>query len=177
LDFTIFLNEIQQPRVEPFVLDLNRSEPITTANLLQSRRVFPDGAKSSSRACWYICSPMPMRGLIIRSPYIDWILEGKKTWEIRGSNSHVRGKIALIRSGSGLVVGTCKLVGVVGPLTLRELKKHASKLGRTSSEIRSKPYEKTYAWALSNAVRLKHPRRYKHRPGAVIWVRLPFGNL
>lgn len=120
---------------------------------------------------------MPMRGLIIRSPYVDWILAGKKTWEIRGSKTQIREKIALIQSGSGLVVGTCKLVGVAGPLTLRDLKKHASKLGRTSSEIRAKPYEKTYAWVLSNAKRLKHPRRYKHRPGAVIWVKLPLGNL
>jgi hypothetical protein len=52
---------------------------------------------------------MISRGLIIGSPYIDWILAGKKTWEIRGSYTHVQGKIALIRSGSGLVVGTCEV--------------------------------------------------------------------
>jgi predicted transcriptional regulator len=113
-----------------------------------------------------------MRGLIIRSPYVEWILDGKKTWEIRGSNSHVRGKIALIRSGSGLVVGTCNLVDVMGPLSLLELKQNAAKLGKKRSEISATSYEKTYAWVLSNAKRLKHPRRYKHRPGAIIWVKL-----
>lgn len=107
-----------------------------------------------------------MRGPTIRTPYIDWILEGKKAWGIRGSNTQVRGKVAFVRCGSGLVVGTCRLIGVVGPLMLRELMKHASKLGKISSEIRTKPYEKTYAWVLSNATKLKYPRRYQHRPPA-----------
>jgi len=31
------------------------------------------------------------------------ILAGKKTWEIRGRKTHVRGKIALIRGGSHLI--------------------------------------------------------------------------
>ena len=114
-----------------------------------------------------------MRGLIIRSPFIDWILEGKKTWEIRGRDVSFRERIGLIRGGSGLVVGTCNLADVVGPLSLRELRDNASKLGITRSEISAKPYEKTYAWVLSNATNLKRPRPYVHPPGAIIWVRLP----
>jgi hypothetical protein len=42
-----------------------------------------------------------MKGLIVKSPWIELILEGKKTWEIRGSNTKIRGPIALIKSGSG----------------------------------------------------------------------------
>ena len=64
-----------------------------------------------------------MRGLIIGTPYIDWILAGKKTWEIRGSAVNFREKIGLIRSGSGLVLATCDLVDVVHPVT------HVSGLG------------------------------------------------
>jgi hypothetical protein len=60
-----------------------------------------------------------MRGLLIRSPWIEEILRGRKTWEIRGSNTNIRGRIGLIRSGSGLVVGTCDLVDVEGPLYAR----------------------------------------------------------
>jgi hypothetical protein len=115
---------------------------------------------------------MISRGLIIGSPYIDWILAGKKTWEIRGSYTHVLGRIALIRSGSGLVVGTCELVDVVGPLTLQKLRTNASKLNRSKSEIRSLPYETTYAWVVRDVRKLKRPRRYKHPLGAVIWVKL-----
>lgn len=113
-----------------------------------------------------------MNGLIIRSPFVDWILAGKKTWEIRGCYTHVRGKIALIRGGSGLIVGTCELVSVVGPLTLRELRKNARKLAELKSEITSLSYETTYAWGLKNARKFRRPRRYKHPSGAVIWVKL-----
>ena len=115
---------------------------------------------------------MHFRGLIIRTPYVDWILAGKKTWEIRGRNTHVRGRIALIRGGSALIVGTCKITNVIGPLTLRELRKNASKLAEPKSEIKSLPYETTYAWVLKNVRKLKRPRRYRHPSGAIIWVKL-----
>src|SRR5271169_2519874 len=45
--------------------------------------------------------PGMLSGLLIRSPYIDWILVGAKTWEIRGSSTAKRGRIALIQSGPG----------------------------------------------------------------------------
>ncbi len=51
-----------------------------------------------------------MKGLIIRKTWIDYILEGKKTWEIRGCKTNIRGQIELIQSGSGLVIGCCEIV-------------------------------------------------------------------
>ena len=45
-----------------------------------------------------------MKGLISKSPHVENILSGKKTWEIRGSNTRIRGEIALIKSGSGTIV-------------------------------------------------------------------------
>jgi hypothetical protein len=44
-------------------------------------------------------------GLVIDKPWIDLILDGKKTWEMRSTLTKKRGKIALIRKGSkaGLV--------------------------------------------------------------------------
>ena len=51
-----------------------------------------------------------MKALIIKKPWIDNILDGKKTWEIRGSKTNIRGQIELIQSGSGLVVGSCEII-------------------------------------------------------------------
>src|SRR5688572_8826355 len=62
-----------------------------------------------------------MNGLVIRKQWLDLILAGRKTWEIRGSATRVRGPIALIESRSGTVVGVCKLTDCVGPMTLGEL--------------------------------------------------------
>jgi hypothetical protein len=68
-----------------------------------------------------------LRGLLIKEPWIGKILKGLKKWEIRGSKTNIRGTIALIRSGSGLIVGTCDLVDVKGPLILAEMRKNFDK--------------------------------------------------
>lgn len=112
-----------------------------------------------------------MRGLLIRKPFLDKILSGKKRWEIRGSPAQL-GPIALIESGSGSVVGQCELVEVMGPLTLQQLKANARKIGCSPSELTSQPYRRTYAWALKDAERLPKPVPYSHPYGAVVWVKL-----
>ncbi|WP_408011588.1 ASCH domain-containing protein [Pseudalkalibacillus sp. A8] len=38
------------------------------------------------------------------------MLDGRKTWEIRGTNPIIRGKIALIKSGTGMIFGTADLI-------------------------------------------------------------------
>lgn len=114
------------------------------------------------------------RGLLIRQPFADWIADGKKTWEIRGSASKVRGRIAIIASGTGTVVGTCELFAVEGPLTLGKFRSNGKKLNRQSSKIPgSLPYgDHTYAWVLRGAKRLRKPVHYDHPRGAVVWVKL-----
>lgn len=117
---------------------------------------------------------MDLKGLIIRAPYIDWILDGRKTWELRGSATKVRGPVALIQGGTGKVVGTCEISGVVGPLAVNDLRANAKKLNAKPSDF-SEPLhygDKTHAWVLSNVKRLKKPVPYQHPSGAVIWVRL-----
>ena len=49
----------------------------------------------------------------IREPWIDMILAGKKKWEIRSKFTKKIGPVALIRSGSGTVVGTACLAEVI----------------------------------------------------------------
>lgn len=111
-----------------------------------------------------------MKGVPIRSPWIDMILDREKTWEIRGKTSKYRGEIALIQSGSGTVVGVCDLVAVHGPLTEREYAKNSHKHG--NNEPYGLPYGNTYAWELANVRRLKKSVPYVHPSGAVTWVNL-----
>ncbi|MGP4062272.1 ASCH domain-containing protein [Halobacillus sp. H74] len=51
-----------------------------------------------------------MNGLLVKSPWIDLLLTGKKRWEIRGVNTKKRGRVGLIKSGSGMVFGTIDIV-------------------------------------------------------------------
>src|ERR1035441_1047339 len=113
-----------------------------------------------------------MRALLIRRPWIDMILDGEKTWEIRGSRTFVRGQIGLIASRTGTVVGVCDLVDCIGPLTAEEFRKNAKKVGVCPGEATLGRYRQTYAWVTAKPRSLKQPVPYEHPFGAVIWVRL-----
>ena len=56
------------------------------------------------------------RALIIKKEWVDKILSGGKTWEMRSTKTTVTGVIGLIESGSGLLVGEATLEGVGEPI-------------------------------------------------------------
>jgi hypothetical protein len=115
-----------------------------------------------------------MKGLIIKEPWIDLILSGEKVWEIRGTDTKIRGTIALIKSGSGTVVGLCDIKDVIGPLSLNKIRRSMPFHAIPSNKISNKlPYPKTYAWVLDNTICIRKPVSYHHPRGAVIWVNLP----
>ncbi|BAZ93750.1 uncharacterized protein FOKN1_1352 [Thiohalobacter thiocyanaticus] len=112
-------------------------------------------------------------GLVIDSPHIERILEGEKIWEMRSSRTATRGWIALIRKGSGTVVGVTRIVDVLGPLSLDERLAALDKHRIDEAQLRSGEVEKwVYAWVLEEAQPLPRPVAYQHRSGAVIWVTL-----
>lgn len=110
-----------------------------------------------------------MKALIIKKHWIDLILDRSKTWEIRGSNTQMRGQIELIQSGTGLVVGCCQIASCK-ELTLEEYQNSTGK--HRINDTNELPYKRTYAWIIKNAERYKEPRKYKHPKGAIIWVNL-----
>lgn len=113
-----------------------------------------------------------IRALLIRHPWIDMILDGKKTWEIRGSRTAIRETIGLIPSASGTVVGVCKVVDCLGPLSADVFRRNFRKAGMSPGEAELGHYRKTYAWVVEGARWLTRPVPYKHPSGAVIWVHL-----
>jgi len=116
----------------------------------------------------------PPHGLIIHEHWLNKILEGSKTWELRGRNTKIRGKIALIQSGSGKIHGTCALVDALGPLSLDELMANVTKhqVPREYMGNVTKRYKKVYAWVMRDAEHLSKPIPYDHPKGAVVWVRV-----
>lgn len=114
-----------------------------------------------------------MKGLIIAEPWIGYILDGSKTWEMRSKATKVRGKIALIRKGSGVVCGVANLVGVEFPLSQAEMLATTDKHRIPAEMIGSGEVAKwCIPWVLSDVQALARPVPYKHRSGAVIWVEL-----
>lgn len=108
--------------------------------------------------------------LIIKKKFLDKILRGEKTWEIRGSKTTKKGIIGLIESGSGKVIATANLVQCHGPFSVEDLKKHNDKT-QIENEFNI-TYSKIYAWELSDVKPLNTPQPYKHPQGAIIWVKV-----
>jgi hypothetical protein len=108
-----------------------------------------------------------MKGLIIKDPWIDLILDGLKPWEIRGSNTSHRGHTELIKSTTGLRYGKGDLIGTkqLSPLDMHYyFDKH-----HVTDEV---SYPKIWAWIFENVLWHPEPIPYKHPQGAVIWVNL-----
>lgn len=110
-----------------------------------------------------------MKALIVKKQWLDLILSGKKIWEVRGTNTKVRGKILLIQSGTKTVVGECQIVDSIklnSQLISQNIIKH--QIQNTSNIAYATPH----AWVIKNAVRYKVPAPYNHPKGAIIWVNI-----
>ncbi|AAL80362.1 ASCH domain-containing protein [Pyrococcus furiosus DSM 3638] len=112
-----------------------------------------------------------MKGLIVRQPYAKWIVEGKKSWEIRKMPTKIRGKIVIISEKKAL--GTVEIVDVLGPFTPEELSKHENKhLASYEFLKRYSNGKKLYAWVLANPQKFENPIDVEIPNGAQIWVNL-----
>ncbi|MDB5963472.1 MAG: hypothetical protein JWP59_4766 [Massilia sp.] len=114
-----------------------------------------------------------MHGLIIREPWMGYILTGTKTWEMRTTPAPRRGRIALIRKGTGLVVGTAELVDSLAPLDAASLAasrdRHRIPAGLDSEVIAA---GWLHPWVLHDVRVLAQPVPAGQKPGQVIWVPL-----
>jgi hypothetical protein len=120
------------------------------------------------------------RALIIHPEPLEWILSGKKTWEIRTRTTKIRGPIALQEKGTKRILGTCRLVDCLGPLTVDEFFDNPHKMNLMEAELEDEREELEeeleyglYAWVLADVKRLPKPIRFENPSGAVTWARLP----
>ncbi|MER9240677.1 hypothetical protein [Mesorhizobium sp. M0633] len=115
-----------------------------------------------------------MKGLIIDEPWIGLILKGEKIWEMRKTACHHRGPVALIRKGSGAVVGTAEVAGSLPSIETRDAYAAAEQHHRIPLARQEIAFDDGWRtpWVLSNAQALPKPVPYKHPYGAVIWVNL-----
>ena len=94
--------------------------------------------------------------LVVKNPWLELILAGKKVWEIRDASTKVRGKIHLALSGGGgRIVGQCHITdsfavdkGVLG----KHVVKHCVK------DLGMIPYRRPHAWVLPTC-------RHRHKRG------------
>jgi hypothetical protein len=118
------------------------------------------GRRSGLRRC-------AAMALTVKKEWLDLILAGKKTWEIRGTSTDRRGLIHFAQSGSGQLRGRAKLVGC------RQLDRDTFMQHKRFHQIRNVKmvkYKKIWAWILEDAEPHDMPFDYSHKQGAVIFV-------
>ncbi|MEZ0321801.1 MULTISPECIES: ASCH domain-containing protein [unclassified Thermus] len=113
----------------------------------------------------------PKLGLIVREPYASFIVDGRKTWEIRKRQTRHRGPLGIITGG--YLIGQADLLDVQGPFTVEELLAHPEKHLAEEAFLRAYAGEQPlYAWVLHNAFRYEKPLLIPKKPGRVMFVDL-----
>ena len=88
-----------------------------------------------------------MKCLFVRAPFAGWIVDGVKTIEYRTRPTNIRGRIGIIQSRSGTVIGTAEITGC-----------------EWNEELEH------YEWKLTNAARFAEPLPFPPKNGAVVWI-------
>lgn len=113
------------------------------------------------------------KALIVADPWIEYLLNGTKDWEMRSSSASHRGWFGLIRKGSGAVHGVARLVDVGSPLNPEQMIASFEHHRIPEAMIRSGEVAKwNTPWKLADVRRLACPVPYRHKSGAVTWVEL-----
>jgi hypothetical protein len=106
------------------------------------------------------------KALVVKKKWLDLILAGRKTWEIRGYSTAKRGWIHFVESqAGGKLMGRARLVNCL-QLPRKSFMRHYKQHCVPDCAA---PYAKIYAWVLEDVEKFKKPFKYQHKQGA-IWV-------
>ena len=119
---------------------------------------------------YYYLGGIMERALIVRQPWIELILSGRKTWEMRSSPTKIRGRVGLIEQGTGLIVGETTILDSLPALGELQLRCGGYRYHKILDHDILNKWK--YPWVLHNTVRYQTPKPYSHKPGAVIWVKI-----
>ena len=108
------------------------------------------------------------KALVVKKKWLDLILAGKKTWEIRGSSTSKRGWVHFAESqAGGMLRGRGRLVNCI-PVPKKSFQFHYKK--HCVPSLNMVKYDTIYAWVFEDVEEFQKPFRYEHKQGAVIWV-------
>jgi hypothetical protein len=111
-----------------------------------------------------------MSALVVAEPHASQIAIGEKTLELRPTRSRKVGStIAIIAKGTGTIIGTVRIAGVIGPLTTDELRDLRHRHMASPELVAAHPGWR-FGWELDSAVKFSTPVPYTHPNGAQSFV-------
>ena len=118
---------------------------------------------------------LPLNALTLHGEWLELILNGRKTWEIRSSATKKRERVALAQSTTSLLLGDVEIVNCLqlnAQSFAASMHKHCVPLQRHNEIIGG--YATTNAWELAKPRRYLTPIKYTRLPGQVSWVDLRY---
>lgn len=112
------------------------------------------------------------KAIIIDYPWVDYILDQIKTWEMRSTTSKFRGKIAIIAKGTGCIVGVGDFVDSLPKMNKEQLILNFDK-HHVDYEAHPELLKWCCPWVINNVKRIEPiPYDTRAKRGAVIWVNI-----
>lgn len=90
-----------------------------------------------------------MKCLFVKPPFAGYIVDGVKLIEYRTRETYIRGRIGIIESGTGTVIGDVTL-----------------------TSCRFDSVHQLYEWVLDDPRRFAKPVPFEHKRGAMVWIDL-----
>ena len=138
-----------------------RGYPRNAGNVLTGKLKKDAGKRSGLRRS-------STRALVVKKKWLDLILAGAKTWEIRGCSTSKRGWVHFAESqAGGKLRGRARLVNCFC-ISTESFHRHYKKHCVPSLSV--VPYVKIYAWVFEDAEEFEKPFEFEPKPGAVTWV-------
>lgn len=118
---------------------------------------------------------LPPQGLLVKAPFAQMIVDGRKKWELRTRRCWRRGKVAILLAGSKTAIGEVTITDSIA-LTQDQLSQNFEhhRVHNLRDVFNRLPdqHVQYFAWVLEGARKYKHPKPYAHPVGAVVWVTL-----
>jgi len=110
-----------------------------------------------------------MDGLIVKQPFANQIIEGKKTWELRSRSApkeKINKEILLLTSGNAL--GKIKITKCFTATKWKLIKNRM----KHQSDVKDLPkYSYSHVWEVNVTKKFSNPKKYSHPIGARVWVK------
>ena len=140
--------------------------PTAEANSQRSSQTHPVDAEPSY-------DTMPTHAIVLYEKWLQLILQGTKTWEIRKQNTHKRERIALAASGTSKLFGDVHLIDCI-QVTHEDFASHLDKHCVPDSDKESyiHPSKTIYAWHVTRPRIYSTPVPFKQKRGQIVWIDL-----
>ena len=114
------------------------------------------------------------RALIVKAPYAELIVSGKKIMEMRSQHTKIRERVGIIQQGTGKIIGSVEIIDSVSYAHNTEPLKNEflQQLHCLKNDDLHLLDKWCVGWHLMNAIKYENPQPYQHPKGAITWVRL-----